>query len=130
MYYGFGKHESALSQDAAEKALLWNMISFIFGIISFALPKLAVAALLHRILNPSFIERIMMWGLVWMVAAIAIVNILIYVTTCNPPQGLWKPSMVLEGTATCRNIWILIDFATFNGGGLFQRPSMHRCCIC
>ena len=95
---------------------MWNMISFIFGIISFAIPKLAVAALLHRILNPSLIQRIIVWGLVILVAIIALINILIYVTMCNPPQALWKPSMILKGEATCRNVWILIDYATFNGG--------------
>lgn len=114
--YGFGQHTASLETQAVEKALLWTMISFIFGIISFALPKLAVAALLHRIMNPTSIQRIIMWGLVILVAVIATVNILIYVTMCNPPQALWKSSMVLRGEATCRDISILIDYATFNGG--------------
>ncbi|KAJ6186226.1 hypothetical protein N7519_007527 [Penicillium mononematosum] len=95
--YGYGQHMSNLDPKTVEPALMWNMISFIFGIISFAIPKLAVAALLHRILNPSFIQRIIVWGLVILVAIIALVNILIYVTMCNPPQALWKPSMILKG---------------------------------
>ncbi|KAJ5787089.1 hypothetical protein N7457_002079 [Penicillium paradoxum] len=113
--YGYGQHTRALETEAAETALLWNMISFIFGIISFALPKLAVAALLHRILNPNTVQRVIIWGLVSLVAIIATVNILIYVTMCDPPQALWKTSMVVRGEATCRDIWILIDYATFNG---------------
>ncbi|KAJ5587181.1 uncharacterized protein N7459_002946 [Penicillium hispanicum] len=113
--YGYGQHQSDLSPEAAEKALLWNVISFIFGIVSFALPKLAVAALLHRIMNPTFLQRTIMWGLVSMVSVIAIVNILIYITSCSPPQALWKPTMVANGTGTCRSVWVLIDFATFNG---------------
>lgn len=116
MAYGYGQHTAILSSLAAEKALLWNMISFIFGIISFALPKLAVAALLHRILNPTRVHSVIMLGLVAMVAVIALINILIYVTMCNPPEGLWKASMVASGQAKCRNVWILISFATFNGG--------------
>ncbi|CAG8907199.1 unnamed protein product [Penicillium egyptiacum] len=119
--YGYGRHTSNLGPRATELALMWNMISFIFGIISFAIPKLAVAALLHRILNPSLIQRIIVWGLVILVAIIALINILIYVTMCNPPQALWKPSMVLKGEGTCRNVWILINYATFNGG---ERCSM------
>lgn len=95
---------------------MWNMISLVFGIISFALPKLAVAALLHRILNPSITQRIIIWGLVGLIAVIALVNVLIYITMCDPIKGLWKISMVLRGEATCRDIWILIDYATFNGG--------------
>lgn len=116
MAYGYGQHTAILSSLAAEKALLWNMISFIFGIISFALPKLAVAALLHRILNPTRVQSVIMWGLVAMVAVIALTNILIYVTMCDPPEGLWKASMVASGLAKCRSVWILIGFATFNGG--------------
>ncbi|CAI7584227.1 unnamed protein product [Penicillium manginii] len=113
---GFGKHTANLSTPAAEQALLWNMISFIFGIISFALPKIAVAALLQRILNPIRVHRIILWTLVSMVAVIAIINILIYVTTCSPPQGLWKSTLVLEGVAKCRPVDVLVGFATFNGG--------------
>lgn len=114
--YGYGQHMSNLDPKTVEPALMWNMISFIFGIISFAIPKLAVAALLHRILNPSLIQRITVWGLVILVAIIALINILIYVTMCNPPRALWKPSMILKGEATCRDVWILINYATFNGG--------------
>lgn len=116
MTYGYGQHKTNLESRSAELALMWNMISFIFGIISFAIPKLAVAALLHRILNPNLVQRLIVWGLVSLVAIIALVNILIYVTMCNPPQALWKSSMILNGEATCRDIWILINYATFNGG--------------
>lgn len=119
--YGYGQHKINLESRSAELALMWNMISFIFGIISFAIPKLAVAALLHRILNPNLTQRIILWGLVSLVAVIALVNILIYVTMCDPPQALWKSSMVLSGEAKCRDIWILINYATFNGG---ERCSM------
>lgn len=110
-----------LEPRSAELALMWNMISFIFGIISFAIPKLAVAALLHRILNPNLTQRIIVWGLVSLIAVIAIVNILVYVTMCDPQQALWKTSMVLSGEAKCRDIWILINYAIFNGG---ERCSM------
>ncbi|KAJ5603288.1 hypothetical protein N7537_006244 [Penicillium hordei] len=119
--YGYGQHKMNLKPRSAELALMWNMISFIFGIISFVIPKLAVAALLHRILNPNLTQRIIVWGLVSLVAVIALVNILIYVTMCDPPQALWKSSMILNGEAKCRDIWILINYATFNGG---ERCSM------
>lgn len=114
--YGYGRHTAALEVNRAETALFWNMVSFIFGILSFAIPKLAVAALLHRILNPTLIHRVIIWGLVSLVAAVAVVNILIYVTMCDPPKGLWEFSMVQKGEATCRNVWILVNYARFNGG--------------
>lgn len=120
VYYGYGKHTTAISIPNAEKALLFNTIAFIIGIVSFALPKLAVAALLCRLLNPNMLQRCLVWGLTGLVAVVALVNILIYVTMCDPPQALWKISMVMEQKATCRSIWILIDYATFNGGMSFS----------
>ena len=119
VHYGYGKHTTAISIPNAEKALLFNTIAFIIGIVSFALPKLAVAALLCRLLNPNMLQRCLVWGLTGLVAVVALVNILIYVTMCDPPQALWKISMVMEQKATCRSIRILIDYATFNGGMSF-----------
>lgn len=117
--YGYGKHTTALSIPDAEKALFYNVVAFIVGIVSFALPKLAVAALLCRLLNPNILQRCMVWGLTSLVAVVALANILIYVTMCDPPQALWQISMVMEQKATCRSIWVLIDYATFNGGMSF-----------
>ncbi|RMJ28848.1 hypothetical protein PHISP_00299 [Aspergillus sp. HF37] len=115
---GYGRHTAALEVIKAETALFWNMVSFIFGILSFAVPKLAVAALRHRILNPALIHRVIIWVLVSLVAAVAVVNILIYVTMGDPPRGLWEFSMVKNGEATCRNVWILVNYARFNGDRL------------
>ena len=66
------------------------------------------------------LQRCLVWGLTGLVAVVALVNILIYVTMCDPPQALWRISMVMEQKATCRSIWILIDYATFNGGMSFS----------
>lgn len=116
VFYGYGRHTAALRIHDAEKALFYNVVAFIVGIVSFALPKLAVAALLCRLMNPTVLQRCIIWGLTGMVAAVAVVNILIYVTMCDPPPALWKVSMVMEKKATCRDTWVLIDYATFNGG--------------
>ncbi|KAB8235890.1 uncharacterized protein BDW43DRAFT_15389 [Aspergillus alliaceus] len=112
---GYGQHFSALPPDTRERALIWNVISFIFGILSFATPKLGVAALLTRLLNPSRLHRMIIWGLVAVVTAVALMNIIIYITTCDPPQALWKTELALNGQASCRDVWILINYATFNG---------------
>ena len=127
VHYGYGQHYAKLSESNAEKALMWNMISFIFGIISFAIPKLAIAALLGRLLNPTFWQKVIMWSLTGMVTAIAIANIIIYLTQCKPVEGLFKPLMVESGAATCRDIMPLIHFATFNGGArlLFNHTIFH-----
>ncbi|OJJ75163.1 hypothetical protein ASPBRDRAFT_53113 [Aspergillus brasiliensis CBS 101740] len=59
---GYGKHAVVIA-DRLELVLLVNYINFALGIISFALPKLAVAALLSRFLNPTTIQRAILWGL-------------------------------------------------------------------
>ncbi|KAE8154066.1 hypothetical protein BDV25DRAFT_126749 [Aspergillus avenaceus] len=86
-------------------------ISWIFGILSFAIPKLGIAALLDRILNPSLRTRCALWGLTGFIGIIAILNIIIFFTSCNPPRALWT---TVPG-ATCRPSNVLIGFATFNG---------------
>ncbi|KAI9039622.1 uncharacterized protein KD926_009214 [Aspergillus affinis] len=113
--HGYGQHTADLDIAEAEKGLFYNSVSFIFGILSFALPKLGVAALLNRLLNPSLIHRIITWGMASFICAVAIVNIIIYVTMCDPPQALWKIRMAMNGEAKCRDVWVLIHYATFNG---------------
>jgi hypothetical protein len=39
---------------------------------------------------------------------------------CDPPKALWKISLVAKGEATCKNPWILINYAVFTGGNYFS----------
>ncbi|PLB40402.1 uncharacterized protein BDW47DRAFT_123424 [Aspergillus candidus] len=110
---GYGRHTASIPIEEAQTALKWNEAAFVFGIVSFVLPKLAVAALLDRLLLPRTLNRCIIWGLVGGLAAVGIVNIFLYVTMCDPIQALWKFTMVATGEATCRDIWILINYATF-----------------
>lgn len=103
---------------------MWIAVSFIFGTISFVLPRLAVAALLHRILNLNRIRRIILWGLVTLVAIVSFVNIVIYFTICNPPEALWKTWMISTGVAKCRDARVLINYCTFSGGKLYSMDLM------
>ncbi|KAL5365186.1 Alpha/Beta hydrolase protein [Aspergillus floccosus] len=111
VHHGFGKHSSTIGPVATEKANFIIDIGWIFGILSFAVPKLGVAALLNRILNPSPRVWWMIWGLTGFVGAVAVVNIIIFFTSCNPPEALWHPT---EGM-TCRSTDVIIGYATFNG---------------
>lgn len=113
---GYGKHAWVLEEKTVELASLLNSVSFLFGILSFALPKLAVTAMLTKILNPPFAHRVALWILVGTAAAVSCICILVLFTMCDPPEGLWKTSMVAKGEATCRDVWILIDYAIFTGG--------------
>ncbi|KAL2855661.1 hypothetical protein BJX68DRAFT_217541 [Aspergillus pseudodeflectus] len=112
---GYGKHAYVLDTKTVEKASFLNSLSFLFGIISFAVPKLAVAAMLNRILNPSFWQKMWVWIISATGAAISAVCIVMLFTMCDPPRALWETSLVIAGKATCRDVWILIDYAIFTG---------------
>lgn len=111
VHHGFGKHSSTIGPVATEKANFIIDIGWIFGILSFAVPKLGIAALLTRILNPSPRVWWMIWGLTGFVGVVAVVNILIFFTSCNPPEALWHPTAGM----TCRSTDVIIGYATFNG---------------
>lgn len=115
---GYGKHAQALTQENFEMAVLLNTISFLFGILSFTIPKLAVTAMITRILNPGLKQKIWLWLLVGTAAAVSCICIIILFTMCDPPEALWHVHLVMTEGATCKNVWILIDYAIFTGGTL------------
>ncbi|RAH58693.1 hypothetical protein BO85DRAFT_395920 [Aspergillus piperis CBS 112811] len=110
---GYGKHAVVIA-DRLELVLLVNYVNFALGIISFALPKLAVAALLSRFLNPTTIQRAILWGLTGFVALVSCICILVLFTMCDPARALWDTSLLSKG-AHCRSSWILVDYAIFTG---------------
>ncbi|KAL4931390.1 uncharacterized protein BDV17DRAFT_297144 [Aspergillus undulatus] len=112
---GYGKHAWVLEDKTVEHASLLNSLGFLFGIISFSVPKLAVAAMLNRILNPSFWQKALIWGLAGLGAVISGICIIVLFTMCDPPKALWQTSLVAAGQATCRDVWILVDYAIFTG---------------
>lgn len=110
---GYGRHAFTLSIPHLEKAILLNTIGFLFGILSFTIPKIAVAAMLNRILNPSKWHRIFVFFLVGLSAVVSVICIIILFTMCDPPEAMWNVSIT---NATCRDSWILINYAIFTGG--------------
>lgn len=69
--------------------------------------------MLIRILNPSKIHKYFVIGLVSFAACVAATCIILLFTECDPPASQWDKSIP---NATCRDPWILIDFAVFTGG--------------
>lgn len=114
--FKFGMHVGATSQHNMEMAILWNTISFLFGILSFSIPKLAVAAMLSRILSPTPFQRFMLWGLTGFAAVVSCVCIVILFTMCDPPQALWYVHLAQTEGATCKPTSLLVDYAYFTGG--------------
>ncbi|KAJ5467431.1 hypothetical protein N7475_005183 [Penicillium sp. IBT 31633x] len=111
---GFGKHAMYLSQEKLELAILLNIVSFLFGILSFTLPKLAVTAMLNRILNPSALKKTLLWVMTGSAAVVSIICILILFTMCDPPEALWHVSLMAKG-ASCKSTDMLIGYAIFTG---------------
>lgn len=116
---GYGRHAMFLTESALEMAILLNTVSFVFGILSFALPKLAVSAVLCRVLNPNTANRIGLWALTGFAAIVSVICIIILFTMCDPPEALWLVHLQKAG-AKCRDTWILVNYAMFTGG-----MSMH-----
>ncbi|RAH45291.1 uncharacterized protein BO95DRAFT_363994, partial [Aspergillus brunneoviolaceus CBS 621.78] len=112
---GFAKHAWLLSAATVEYATSLNCLSLLFGIISFTVPKLAVTTMLNRILNASHIQRVCPKTLSTLAAIISGVSIIILFTMCDPPRAPWQAGLVAEGKATCKNLWMLIDYAIFTG---------------
>ncbi|KAK2736470.1 hypothetical protein FQN55_001647 [Onygenales sp. PD_40] len=111
---GYGKHQYTLEPPEIQNAIMLNSVSFIFGILSFAIPKMAVVAMLNRILNPSKTQRIFLWSLVSLAGVVSVVCILVLFTMCHPPRALWDLQLQQQG-ATCNSPWILINYAIFTG---------------
>ncbi|KAL4816815.1 hypothetical protein BDW67DRAFT_184286 [Aspergillus spinulosporus] len=117
--FGFGKHTPAITQeggtDLLTKVLLVNYIDFAFGILSFTMPKLAISALLNRVLNPGRFHRTWLWVLTALVFISSSICIIVLFTMCDPPEAMWKPQLVAAGAATCRSNRILVGYAIFTG---------------
>ncbi|KAF4760718.1 hypothetical protein HAV15_006113 [Penicillium sp. str.  len=111
---GYGKHAMYLSMGNQEMAILLNTVSFLFGILSFTLPKIAVTSMLTRILNPKPLHKTILWMMVGTAAVVSIICILILFTMCDPAEALWKPRLV-EAGAKCKSTTMLIDYAIFTG---------------
>lgn len=58
---GNGQHFAILTSKQKSGCILWTIVSFCPGIMSFGVPKLAVVALLSRIMNPSKLHVIILW---------------------------------------------------------------------
>jgi hypothetical protein len=109
---GNGRHFSTLTLDQKSGAILWTMVGFLPGILSFALPKFAVVALLCRIMNPSRIHRIFMWTMTSLCTISLLGCIIILFAQCTPSNSQWDFSV----KGKCWNPWILVHYSMYAGG--------------
>lgn len=86
--HGLGRHAEALSHEDQVAVTTWTYLAFCPGVMSFAMPKLAVVALLVRLMAPKKLHYWILWtmGIVVQLALLATVGILIRVLVekCPP----------------------------------------------
>ncbi|KAL2842308.1 hypothetical protein BJX68DRAFT_257838 [Aspergillus pseudodeflectus] len=116
---GYGKHTAVILQDGGMdllvKILIVNYVDFALGIMSFTTPKLAIAGLLNRVMNPGRFQRWWLWFLTSLVFVSSTICIVVLFTMCDPPKALWQIDLLSAGQATCRPQKILVGYAIFTG---------------
>ncbi|KAI3550054.1 integral membrane protein [Colletotrichum abscissum] len=111
--HGNGRHFDVLTLEQKSGAILWTIAGFPPGVMSFGLPKLAVVALLTRIMNPSKWHALFLW----FIASFCLINligcVIILFAQCQPSHSQWDFSVTDK---TCWDKWILVYFAIYSGG--------------
>jgi hypothetical protein len=102
---GNGRHQYYLGPTATENAIKWNSIAFIPGMMSLALPKLGVAMLLMRLMNPSKTQRFILYFLSCTCIIFSLLCAIFLWIQCQPSAGLcnpvlnpkyWSPSILIN----------------------------------
>ncbi|KAJ5095482.1 hypothetical protein NUU61_004838 [Penicillium alfredii] len=111
---GYGTHTSTIPEERLKSVLLLNNVNFLFGIMSFCIPKLAIVALLDRLFKMTKVHRFILWGLAYFNFVVSAITVIIIWTMCDPPKAQWDRSLMKQG-AKCRDPWILVNYSIFNG---------------
>lgn len=96
-----------------EGVILFTMLNFPFGIVAFGIPKIAVVALLVRIMNPSKWHRIFLWSLSLFTFIILLGCVPILFAQCSPSESQWN------FTITDKTCWpkdVIVYYAISAGG--------------
>lgn len=109
---GDGRHLDTLSMHQLSGAILWTMVGFLPGILSFALPKFAAVALLTRLLNASRAHTIFLWALTTWCCVSLMGCIVILFAQCTPSRSQWDFNV----KGKCWDPWILVYYAMYAGG--------------
>ncbi|KAK1535871.1 integral membrane protein [Colletotrichum paranaense] len=109
--HGMGLHFELLTTQPKSGAIFWTVAGFPAGVMSFGLPKLAVVALLTRILNPSPWHKTFLWALSLFCLLNLTANMILLFAHCQPTQSQWEFSV----SGHCLDKWILVSFAIYTG---------------
>ncbi|KAL2137328.1 hypothetical protein VTI74DRAFT_3268 [Chaetomium olivicolor] len=110
--YGDGRHMDTLTPHQMSRVLLWTIAGFFPGILAFTLPKLAVISLLCRMLNPSRMQRIFMFGLAALLLINAFVCFGMLFGRCRPFRAVWDVT-IPDDQKVCWDFWHIVCYAIF-----------------
>jgi len=108
--HGDGKHTAVLTEQQQLAAHFWTILGFAPAIMSFGFPKLAVVALLTRLLSPGRAHLTFLWFMAIMTQLNLIVNMALLYTQCLPTASMWDNSITNKH---CRDGSILVGYALY-----------------
>ncbi|KAK3487188.1 hypothetical protein B0T13DRAFT_521415 [Neurospora crassa] len=105
--WGNGRHFADLNLEQKENTIKWMMAAYFPGIETLGFPKLAVIALLVRLLVPSRLHPIVLWSMGTICCLSLTAMVMTLLLQCTPTQALWALTMphnclapeLLEGLA-------------------------------
>ena len=87
------RHMFYLPPPEQLRAVKWNWIALVFGILLFATGKIAVALLIIRILSPSSDWRKkVLYGIIILAVIFNTLGAILGFVQCSPPRALWTPN--------------------------------------
>ncbi|KAI9898884.1 hypothetical protein N3K66_005345 [Trichothecium roseum] len=110
--HGNGRHFDLLTLDQKQGAIFWTILGFPFGLAAFGIPKLAVVALLVRIMNPSHAHKCFLWGLSGLCLGVLFGCVVILYAQCTPASSQWDFSVTEK---QCISKMILVYYAIAAG---------------
>lgn len=120
---GLGRHPYYLGPAQTSVATHWSTIAFTPGPVAFAVPKLSVAILLARLLNPSKVQRYIMYTLSIATTIGSCLVVILLWHQCSPAEKLWIPTI----EAKCWNPDVLQDCTIAHGSKhAVQNPPAER----
>lgn len=109
---GEGRHAYYLGEQQISNAIHWDLIAFIPGVLSFAVPKISVTILLTRLLNPRKIQVYIMYFLSSLTLLGSIIVAILLWQQCQPSEATWNKSI----EAKCWPPRVITDFTIAHGG--------------
>ncbi|EQB55852.1 integral membrane protein [Colletotrichum gloeosporioides Cg-14] len=109
--YGYGRHKDVLTYEQKKGAIFWSHVGFAPGIMSFAIPKLAVVSLLTRLMNPRRYHLWFLWGITILCLLTHIVVPGLHFGRCVPVASIWDDHVL----GRCFDPNITVDYSIYGG---------------